>query len=126
MLSLYTPQKFKLRQFRMVENMQLKNMVSRSPSMSSPPFKISFKFTSRFKRVSLHPPQKFKRPQFWSCGRYRTKMWRLDHLQWRHPLPNFIKIHQTVQKLFGGHTDIQKERQAGDITGPLSFLMNVG
>jgi hypothetical protein len=79
--------------------------------MPSPPYKISSKSTYLFKRyygVSLHPPQKFKRPPFWNSRSYEIKKGGIEVIfRVITCLPNFMKIHQSVQKLLvgGTHTD---------------------
>jgi hypothetical protein len=65
--NVHPPQKFKVRHYGIVKVTRLKNMASRSLSMSSPPYKISSKSTNQFEiyqGVSLHPSQKFKRPLY--------------------------------------------------------------
>jgi hypothetical protein len=55
--------------------------------------------------VSLHPPQMFKRPPFWKGWSYEIK----NKASWSSSmaLPNFMKIHRSVQKLLVGHTHTQ-------------------
>jgi len=101
----------------MVEAAALNSMESRSPSMSSPPYKISSESTNLFKSyygVSLHPPQKFKRPPFCNGRSYGVGMCGIEVvLNGITFLPNFMKVQLIVSKVIGGkhsQTDRQSKR----------------
>jgi hypothetical protein len=66
-----------VRYYGIVEATRLKNMASRSSSISSPPYKISSNPPTGSK---VAPPQRYKRPPFWSDRR---------HLQCHHLLAKF-------------------------------------
>jgi hypothetical protein len=84
--------------FETVEGTGCNCKESRSYSMLPPPHKISSKSTKRFKSywgVSLHPPQKFKRPPFWNGWSYEIKKCDIEViLNGSTCLPNFTKIHR--------------------------------
>jgi hypothetical protein len=55
----------------------------------------------------LYPPQKFERPPFWNSLSYGIKKYGVEvTFNGITFLPNFMQIHQSLQKLLGDtHTD---------------------
>jgi hypothetical protein len=104
-----------VRHFEMVEATELNSMESRSSSMSSSPYKISSTSTKRFKSyygVSLRPPQKFKCRPFWNGWSYEIKKCDVEvTLNVGICLPNFVKIHWSVQNLLEGDKQTQTRTQ---------------